>query len=169
MCHDLLKQIIFNDPDFLKKCYYLWWIWIFKYDVETKHQNEKWFTTNLTPPKKAKMSKSKIKTTFIFFLWYIIHKKFLPIEQSTSLVRNSRTAVEKSCPCETSYCEYLPGCCILTMHFVTKHSWLMNFWQRKVFQFSSPIIYLSWVAMTLSLSDIEKASRRTPLWDNKQH
>ena len=41
--------------------------WILEYDSETKRQIREWHTANNPRPKKARMSKSKIKSMFIFF------------------------------------------------------------------------------------------------------
>jgi len=41
--------------------------WIFQYDPETKRQSAEWHTQKSPRPKKARMSKSKIKTMLIVF------------------------------------------------------------------------------------------------------
>jgi hypothetical protein len=55
--------------------------WVLECDPKTKHQNRKWHTANSPHPKKARMSKSKIKSMFICFFFFgsqgIIHKFFV--------------------------------------------------------------------------------------------
>jgi len=43
--------------------------WILEYDPETKSQSRKWHTANSPRPKKARMSKSKIKSMLICFFF----------------------------------------------------------------------------------------------------
>lgn len=62
-CKDLLQQAE-EDLDFLdnlitgKNCF-------FEYDPETKRQNSEWHITTSPRPKKAQMSKSRVKAMFI--------------------------------------------------------------------------------------------------------
>ena len=75
--------------------------------------------------------------------------------QATRLPRSSSKAVDKSCPHETSHREHPDHTthAIMTMHLVTQHSWLMSFWQRKIFlMFLVPFIHLLWVPVTTFLS-----------------
>ena len=53
-------------------------LWIFEYHHETKHQIREWHTANSPRPKKARMSKSKIKSMLIcvFDSQRIVHKEF---------------------------------------------------------------------------------------------
>jgi len=55
--------------------------WILEYDPETKSQSREWHTANSPRPKKARMSKSKIKSVFICFFYdrqVIVQKEFEP-------------------------------------------------------------------------------------------
>ena len=50
---------------------------------ETKRQSREWHTPNSPRPKKARMSKSKIKSMLFFFVFFfcsqgIVHKEFVP-------------------------------------------------------------------------------------------
>ena len=53
--------------------------WVFDYDPETKQQSEEWHTKS-SPPKKARMSRSRVKTMIIglFDSRGIVHKEFVP-------------------------------------------------------------------------------------------
>ena len=55
-------------------------IWVFQYDPETKKQSMQWKTAESPRPKKAWMSKSKIKVMLIPFLDHksMVHHKFVP-------------------------------------------------------------------------------------------
>jgi len=43
--------------------------WVLEYDPKTKRQSREWHTAKSPRPKKARMSKSKIKSMFIFFFF----------------------------------------------------------------------------------------------------
>ena len=54
--------------------------WVFDYDPETKLQSEEWHTKRSPRPKKARMSRSRVKTMIIAFFDSrgIVHKEFVP-------------------------------------------------------------------------------------------
>jgi len=59
---------------------------VFDYDPETKRQSEEWYT-NISPrPKKARMSRSRVKTMIIVFFDSrgIVHKEFVPSGQTVN-------------------------------------------------------------------------------------
>ena len=61
--------------------------WILEYNPETKRQSWEWHTANSPRPKKARMSKSKIKSMLIcFFLTVrgIVHEEFVPPGQTVN-------------------------------------------------------------------------------------
>jgi len=60
--------------------------WILEYDPETTRQSREWHTANSPRPKKARMSKSKIKSMLICFFdcQGIIHKEFVPPGQTVN-------------------------------------------------------------------------------------
>ena len=60
--------------------------WIMEYDPKTKHQSREWHTANSPRPKKARMSKSKIKSMLICFFdsQGFVHKEFVPPGQSVN-------------------------------------------------------------------------------------
>jgi predicted RecB family endonuclease len=60
VCLDLL-ECIKNDKNFLKHVITGDGTWILEYDPDTKRQSSEWRTSNSPRPKKARMSKSKIK------------------------------------------------------------------------------------------------------------
>ena len=68
------------DPQFLNNVITGDESWIFEYDPETKRQSSEWHTSASPRPKKARMSKSKVKTMLIVFfdIKGIVHHEFVP-------------------------------------------------------------------------------------------
>lgn len=69
-----------EDPNFLDNVITGDETWVFQYDPETKRSSSEWHTDESPRPKKARMSKSKIKTMLIVFFDRrgIVHKEFVP-------------------------------------------------------------------------------------------
>ncbi|UYV69314.1 hypothetical protein LAZ67_6003231 [Cordylochernes scorpioides] len=65
-CQELL-DLIQNEPDFLNSVVTGDESWMFEYDPESKRQSCAWHTKSSPRPKKARMSKSRIKTMIIVF------------------------------------------------------------------------------------------------------
>ena len=57
-----------REPEFFSRVITVDESWILEYDPETKRQSREWHTANSPHPKKAIMSKSKIKSMLICFL-----------------------------------------------------------------------------------------------------
>ena len=83
MCLDLLERIE-NDNSFFKHVITGDETWILEYDLDTKRQSSEWHTSNSPRPKKARMSKSKIKIILICFFdsQGVVHKEFVPQGQT---------------------------------------------------------------------------------------
>jgi len=79
VCLHLLERIQ-GDRNFLKKVITGDETWIFQYGPETKRQSQEWHTSAAPHPKKARMSKSKIKSMLICFFdsQGIVHTEFVP-------------------------------------------------------------------------------------------
>ena len=59
--------------------------WVFDYDRETKRQSEEWHTKSSPRPKKARMSRSRVKTVIVSFdSRGIVHKEFVPSGQTVN-------------------------------------------------------------------------------------
>lgn len=84
-CKELLG-LIENDPDFLNSVVTGDESWMFEYDPETKRQSSEWHTKSSPRPKKARTSKSRIKTMLIVFFDVrgIVHFEFVPQEQTVN-------------------------------------------------------------------------------------
>ncbi|UYV66066.1 hypothetical protein LAZ67_4000018 [Cordylochernes scorpioides] len=65
-CQELL-DLVQNEPDFLNSVVTGDESWMFEYDTESKRQSCAWHTKSSPRPKKARMSKSRIKTMIIVF------------------------------------------------------------------------------------------------------
>ena len=64
ICHNLQGRLKI-EPNFLDKVITDDELWVFDYDPETKPQSWEWHTKS-SRPKKARMSRSKVKTMIIF-------------------------------------------------------------------------------------------------------
>ena len=75
-----LRERIQNYRNFLKNVITGEETWIFEYDPETKRQIKEWQTSASPLPKKARRSKSKIKSMLICFFDSegIVHTEFVP-------------------------------------------------------------------------------------------
>lgn len=85
VCLDLLDRLE-REPEFFSRVITGDESWILEYDPETKRQSREWHTANSPRPKKARMSKSKIKSMLICFFdsQGIVHKEFVPPGQSVN-------------------------------------------------------------------------------------
>ena len=66
VCLDLLDRLE-REPEFFSPVITGDESWILEFDPETKHESREWHTVNSPRPKKARMSKSKIKSMLICF------------------------------------------------------------------------------------------------------
>ena len=123
VCLDLLDHLE-REPEFFSRIITGDESWILEYDPKTKRQSWEWHTANSPCPKKARMSKSKIKSMFICFFdsQGMVHKEFVPsgqtvshtfyqevIERLRKMVARVRTAIARTwmqrhdkAPCHTA-------------------------------------------------------------------
>ena len=83
VCQDILTRLE-TDPNLLGRTITGDESWIFEYDPFTKRQSLEWKSPTSPRPKKARMSKSKVKVMLIAFFDVrgIVHKEFLPQGQT---------------------------------------------------------------------------------------
>jgi len=143
VCLDLLDRLE-REPEFFSHVIIGDESWILEYDPETKHQSREWHTANSPHPKKARMSKSKIKSIIICFFdsHGIVHKEFVPpgqIVNQTLYLEVLERLRKRVAVCNQAL--QALGCCTTTMPHVTQQSPSINFWQKKAFlRFLSPPI-----------------------------
>jgi len=85
MCLDLLDRLE-REPEFFSRVIIGDESWILEYDPGTKRQSWECHAANSPHPKKAKMSKSKIKLMLICFFdsQGIVHKELVPPGQTVN-------------------------------------------------------------------------------------
>ena len=86
-----------SEPNFLQQVITGDETWVFEYDPTTKRQSSEWHTSESPPPKKARMSKSRVKSMLIFFYSKgIVHKEFVPPGQTESNILPTDTRAFKA-------------------------------------------------------------------------
>ena len=101
-------------------------------DPETKRQSREWHTTNSPHPKKARMSKSKIKSMLICFFdsQGIVHKEFVPPGQTVNQIFYPEVLerLRKMVALVRPGIARTWGCCTMTMPHVTRqsHQWIFG-------------------------------------------
>ena len=142
MCRDLLDRLE-REPEFFSRVITGDESWILEYDRETKRQNREWHTANSPRPKKARMSKSEIKSMIICFLAVrgsptrnLCHQDKLPIK--LFIVKSLKDSGKGWHLCDQAL--HALGCCTTTKPHVTRQSPSMHVWQKKSFLwFLSPL------------------------------
>jgi len=83
ICQDLLGRLEI-EPNFLHKVITGDESWMFDYDPETKRHSEEWHMKSSPRLKKARMSRSRVKSMIIVFFDSrgIVHKEFVPPGQT---------------------------------------------------------------------------------------
>ena len=130
LCLHLLERIQ-SYRNFLKNVITGDETWIFEYDPEKK-QSKEWHTSAPPRPKKAIMSKSKIKSILICFL--TIHTESVPQGQTVNqfiTVRFLKDQEKELFACDQTLRTI--GCSITTMPLVTWWSLWSNFWIKMAF------------------------------------
>jgi transposase/AraC-like DNA-binding protein len=95
-----------NDENFLKMVVTGDESWVYGYDPETKAQSSQWKTPTSPRPKKARMSRSNVKTLLTVFFDYkgIVHHEYAPPGQTVNkeyyreVLRRLRDAIRRKRP-----------------------------------------------------------------------
>lgn len=101
-----LIDCVENNENFLKTVITGDESWVYGYDPETKVQSSQWKTANSPRPKKARMSRSNVKTLLIVFFDYkgIVHHEYAPSGQTVNkeyyieVLRRLRDAIRRRRP-----------------------------------------------------------------------
>ena len=104
-CENMIEMTN-NDPGWMDKIITGDETWIYGYDPETKRQSSQWIVRGEPRPKKARMTKSKIKSLLVTFFDFkgIVHQEFIPegrtVNQEVYIVilRNLREAIRQKRP-----------------------------------------------------------------------
>jgi hypothetical protein len=85
ICQNLLGRLEI-EPDFLEKVITGDESWVHDYDPQTKRQSEDWHTKSSPRPKKARVSRSRVKIMIKVFFDSrgIVHKEFVPPGQKVN-------------------------------------------------------------------------------------
>jgi len=133
VCLDVLDRLE-REPEFFSRFITGDESWILEYDPQTKRQSREWHTANSPRPKKARMSKSKIKTMLICFLTVrgsstrnLCHQDKLSIK--TFIGKSLKDSGKLWHVCDQAL--HALGCCTTTTPHVTRQFPSMNFWQKK--------------------------------------
>ena len=118
-------------------------------DPETKRQSKEWHTSASPCSKKARMSKSKIRSMLICFFdsQGIVRTEFVPQWRTVNqfYYREILERLRKRVVCMRPRLQTI-GCSITTMALVTWRSLLSNFWLKRVFLWChSPHTPMIWV------------------------
>ena len=132
VCEDTLEEIG-ADPHFLRHIITGDETWVFQYDPETKRQSQQWFTPNSPRPKKARMSKSKIKTMLITFFDQkgLVHHEFVPQSQTvnhTFIRKSSNASMTGFAAADQLFGKTSLGCSTMTTRLHTPHSACGSCW-----------------------------------------
>ena len=134
VCLHLLDRLE-REPEFFSRVITGDESWILEYDPKTKRQSRVWHTANSPRPKRARMSKSKIKSMLISFFdvtgsskMNLCHHDKLSIKLFIGkTLKDSRNRWHV---CDQAL--HALGCCTTTKPHVTRQSPSMNYWQKLV-------------------------------------
>ena len=136
ICQDLLGKLKI-EPNCLDKVITGDESWVFDYNPETKQQSEEWHMKS-SRPKKACMSRSRVKTMIIVFFdsHGIVHNEFVPPGKTVNhaFYKISWNDFENGSS-ESKRTLQTIGCCTTIMHQLTLRLQLENFWWRKTFPY----------------------------------
>ncbi|UYV77659.1 hypothetical protein LAZ67_15001841 [Cordylochernes scorpioides] len=70
-----------TDPEWMQKIITGDETWVYQYDPETKRQSSQWIERGESKPKKARFTKSKVKTLLVTFFYIngLVHHEFIPL------------------------------------------------------------------------------------------
>ncbi|UYV82503.1 hypothetical protein LAZ67_21002595 [Cordylochernes scorpioides] len=111
--------------------------WVYQYDPETKRQSSKWIERGEPKPKKARFTKSKVKTLLVTFFYIngLVHHEFIPFGRTINqevylgIMRRLREAVRLKRPERWQNNDWIlhadnarPHTAHVVLQFLAKHS-----------------------------------------------
>ena len=130
VCQDII-ECLQTKPDLLRRVITGDETWIFEYDPENKHQSCQWKSLMSPRPKKARLSKLKVKVMLITFFDVrdIVHSEFLPQGQTTK--RSCDVCFAQCARRDKSCGRTNRGCFTTTMPLLTTPSTSGSSWLRR--------------------------------------
>ena len=167
VCLDLLESLE-REPEFFSRVITGDESWILEYDPETKLQSRDWYTAKSPRLKKARMTKSKIKSMIICFLTVsgsstrnLCHQDKLSIK--LFIGKSLKDSGKGWLVCDQAL--HALGCCTTTTTHDTRQSPSMNFWQKKAFLwFLSPLFAGSQSLCLIFIPSVQNPIEKTPFW-----
>jgi len=137
ICQDLLGRLEI-EPDFLDKVTTGDESWVFDYDPETKRQSVEWHMKSSPRPKKARMSRSRVKTMIIVFFFstaVALCTKNLYLQDRQLFMPSTKMSWNdfENGSSESEQTLQTIGCCTTITHQLTLRFQFENFWRRKTF------------------------------------
>ncbi|UYV68153.1 hypothetical protein LAZ67_5003210 [Cordylochernes scorpioides] len=126
-----------TDPEWMQKIITGDETWVYQYDPETKRQSSQWIERGEPKPKKARFTKSKVKTLLVTFFYIngLVHHEFIPFRRTINqevylgIMRRLREAVRLKRPERWQNNDWIlhvdnarPPTAHVVLQFLAKHS-----------------------------------------------
>ncbi|UYV71619.1 hypothetical protein LAZ67_8003870 [Cordylochernes scorpioides] len=126
-----------TDPEWMQKIITGDETWVYQYDPETKRQSSQWIERGEPKPKKARFTKSKVKTLLVTFFYIngLVHHEFIPFGRTINqevylrIMRRLREAVRLKRPERWQNNDWIlhvdnarPHTAHVVLKFLAKHS-----------------------------------------------
>ncbi|UYV69369.1 hypothetical protein LAZ67_6003342, partial [Cordylochernes scorpioides] len=126
-----------TDPEWMQKNITRDETWVYQHDPETKRQSSQWIERGEPKPKKARLTKSKVKTLLVtsFDINGLVHHEFIPFERTINqevylgIMRRLREAVRLKRPERWQNNDWIlhvdnarPHTAHVDLQFLAKHS-----------------------------------------------
>ena len=137
ICQDLLGRLKI-EPDFLDEVITGDESWVFDYDPETKRQSVGRDMKSSPRRKKARMSRSRVKTMItVFSTALALCTKNLYLQDRQLITPSTKMSWNdfENGSSESEQTLQLIGCCTMIMHQLTLRFQFENFWRRKTFPY----------------------------------
>ena len=136
ICQDLLGRLEI-EPNLLHKVITGDESCVFDYDPETKRQSEEWHTKKSPRPKKARMSRSRVKTMIVFSTAVALRTKNLYLQDRQLITPSTKMSWNdfENGSSDSEGTLQTIGCCNTITRQQTLRFQFENFWRRKTFSY----------------------------------